>query len=341
MAVTRRTFNRALAVSTASTIFSHRKSLGSTLALQSSTVTRREINDPLAANDLQSLRDAVGAMRRLGSNDGRSWRGQAEIHGVRGRYHKCQHSNWFFMPWHRAYLFYFENLIRFFSRNPDFALPYWDWSTGRGVPASFYGGTSNPLDDSTRNRRASGNFSSYDLRVFVGAVKIRERLNDSQFRTFGGSQRAAGMLENEAHGRVHNWVSGNMASVVSPLDPIFWLHHCNIDRLFSAWLNRSGHRPPGSGWQNQSFNDFYDEFGRSIGRGLTCGQMLDTERALGYQYDSLVPGGGSSLFNLVDRMDTERWQRVAIIGSEETVLDRTLVYTMAVSYTHLTLPTKA
>ncbi|MDP9051023.1 MAG: tyrosinase family protein [Acidobacteriota bacterium] len=40
------------------------------------------------------------------------------------------------------------------------------------------------------------------------------------------------------HNLVHLWVGGNVGAMLpssSPNDPIFFLHHCNIDRLWSVW----------------------------------------------------------------------------------------------------------
>jgi hypothetical protein len=34
---------------------------------------------------------------------------------------------------------------------------------------------------------------------------------------------------------VHNAVGGTMASASSPADPLFFLHHANIDRIWSEW----------------------------------------------------------------------------------------------------------
>jgi tyrosinase len=42
-------------------------------------------------------------------------------------------------------------------------------------------------------------------------------------------------LEDGPHGDVHVFVGGNMISADSPNDPVFWLHHCNVDRLWSEW----------------------------------------------------------------------------------------------------------
>ncbi|HEX8803210.1 MAG TPA: tyrosinase family protein [Acidimicrobiales bacterium] len=42
------------------------------------------------------------------------------------------------------------------------------------------------------------------------------------------------------HNRVHVWVGGEMAPGSSPNDPVFWLNHCNVDRLWEAWMGRHG-----------------------------------------------------------------------------------------------------
>ena len=42
-------------------------------------------------------------------------------------------------------------------------------------------------------------------------------------------------LEIPLHNLVHRWVGGNMVDMTSPNDPVFWLHHCNIDRLWAEW----------------------------------------------------------------------------------------------------------
>jgi hypothetical protein len=40
------------------------------------------------------------------------------------------------------------------------------------------------------------------------------------------------------HNRVHTWVGGSMFVGTSPNDPVFFLHHCNIDRLWALWQFR-------------------------------------------------------------------------------------------------------
>jgi tyrosinase len=42
-------------------------------------------------------------------------------------------------------------------------------------------------------------------------------------------------LEGVIHNPGHMWVGGSMMAMSSPNDPVFWLHHCNIDRLWAEW----------------------------------------------------------------------------------------------------------
>jgi tyrosinase len=42
------------------------------------------------------------------------------------------------------------------------------------------------------------------------------------------------------HGRVHIFIGGNMVSNSSPNDPVFFLHHCNVDRLWAEWQDKYG-----------------------------------------------------------------------------------------------------
>src|SRR5262249_7851547 len=76
--------------------------------LRRKIVTRPNIHS-LALNDadLQAYRDAVKAMKALPASDARNWTKQAEIHN-----NFCPHRNWFFLPWHRAYLVAFERICR-------------------------------------------------------------------------------------------------------------------------------------------------------------------------------------------------------------------------------------
>jgi tyrosinase len=51
-------------------------------------------------------------------------------------------------------------------------------------------------------------------------------------------------LEYDLHNLVHRYVGGDMALAASPNDPVFFLHHCNLDRLWSLWEQTSGKAAP-------------------------------------------------------------------------------------------------
>jgi tyrosinase len=70
------------------------------------------------------------------------------------------------------------------------------------------------------------------------------------------------------------------------LDPIFWLHHANIDRLWQVWLNRdSAHQNPNSlQWLSRTAFSFYDATQQII--TLRGADVVDTS-ALDYTYDDV------------------------------------------------------
>jgi tyrosinase len=68
-------------------------------------------------------------------------------------------------------------------------------------------------------------------------------------------------------------------------DPIFWLHHANIDRIWAEWSGAFGAHhedPQEASWRGQTFS-FFDEQGHQV--TMSCDQVLDTS-VLGYEYDT-------------------------------------------------------
>ena len=45
------------------------------------------------------------------------------------------------------------------------------------------------------------------------------------------------------HNRVHVWVGGDMGPASSPNDPVFYLNHCNVDRVWAGWQQMPGKGP--------------------------------------------------------------------------------------------------
>jgi tyrosinase len=263
-------------------------------------VTRRSIGS-LAANDpiVASYRKAVAAMKALPSSDRRNWRNQALIHQ-----NSCPHGNWFFLPWHRAYLIAFERICRQLSGNASFALPYWDWSANPQIPAVFaaqnFGGQANPLFNNTRSSQTATIPNS-----IAGPARISQILTETSFEVFASSrpqnqnntnaswQRRNGIqgpLESGPHNNVHGIINGDMGDFMSPLDPIFWLHHCNVDRIWDRWNRLGRANTTNTLWRNFAFNgQFFNPSGASgtTPFNVAVSGLLNIN-SLGYQY--VVPG---------------------------------------------------
>ncbi|MCH8008308.1 MAG: tyrosinase family protein [Chloroflexi bacterium] len=45
------------------------------------------------------------------------------------------------------------------------------------------------------------------------------------------------------HNLVHIWIGGDMGPASSPNDPVFFLNHCNVDRIWAAWQSQNPGRP--------------------------------------------------------------------------------------------------
>jgi len=233
--------------------------------------------------DLLAYRHAVEVMKARPASDPTSWAFQANIHDQ-----FCPHQNWFFLPWHRAYILKFEEICRQASGVPSFCLPYWDWTLNPKIPQPFKD-TSSPLYESSRRAAANGNGSA--LAEFVGQTAINSILNISPFQDFASAKTsiqkkrvASGRLEGGPHNHIHNFVGGKMADAkTAALDPIFWLHHANVDRLWNAW-NINGHlNSVDSVYTNHLFQaNFYGADGLPVDFTVSS---LSSVAALGYTYE--------------------------------------------------------
>ncbi|GHJ42749.1 hypothetical protein Cs7R123_00910 [Catellatospora sp. TT07R-123] len=90
----------------------------------------------------------------------------------------------------------------------------------------------------------------------------------------------------QMHNRVHVWVGGDMGPGSSPNDPLFYLNHCNIDRLWEAWLARGGRvYLPGAGAdQAPSGQGLADMMVTLLGEPLRPSDVLDA--SAWYSYDT-------------------------------------------------------
>ncbi|MEU5656104.1 tyrosinase family protein [Streptomyces sp. NPDC047737] len=202
-----------------------------------------------------------------------------------------------FLPWHRLMLISLEGNMRRVLDNPEFALPYWDWSVdgdnsspidaqiwtdaymgGQGVPVTdgpfgYYehdldrftvriesdvdgkpvqagGGDGRGLERKFARKPPDGWATlpdSADVKATLGytppGINPEDRYDTLDFSA--GSDGFRGRLEGWLpegrpwmHNQVHQWIGGDMDPSSSPNDPVFYLHHCNVDRIWESWMQQ-------------------------------------------------------------------------------------------------------
>jgi len=248
--------------------------------------------------EMSALRRGIQVMRSRPDTDPTSWNYQARIHGiVRGGaqapfgapWGTCRHGSDDFLSWHRLYVHFFERILREASGDPDFALPYWDYSVPgqNALPPAFRQQFGNPLFEARRN---PGMNAGNAINPIVASSA--QAMQTTRFpRPFFSAA-----LENQPHNVIHVEIGGAMADpATAGEDPIFWLHHANIDRLWSRWIaSGNGRRNPTDfGFLNTPF-PFADERGQIVtARGADA---LDPQGQLGYRYDDDIaaPAGADA-----------------------------------------------
>jgi len=274
------------------------------------TLVRRESSlAPFGDPTLDAYASAVALMQKREAKDPTSWSYQAAMHGTTVEpplplWNGCQHGSWLFVAWHRMYIYYFEQIVRaavVATGGPaEWTLPYWHYGLNGDyarLPAAFRepkkpNGEANPLYVPERSPRINAG-ERLPARVTSAAIALA-RPQFTGTAEFGGAPTSTGTmwngtgrLEQTPHNDVHNLVGGWMSDTqTAAQDPIFWLHHSNIDRLWAVW-NGLGRLDPGDKpWVGQKF-EFFDATGTRVSR--TIGEVLDTVADLGYTYDKLQP----------------------------------------------------
>lgn len=97
-----------------------------------------------------------------------------------------------------------------------------------------------------------------------------------------------GVSQTWLHNLVHVWIGGEMLLASSPNDPVFFLNHCNIDRLWESWMSRNGrvYVPDMTAGADLKGHRIDDPISSPLGPGATPRETLDV-RAI-YQYDALA-----------------------------------------------------
>jgi tyrosinase len=164
-----------------------------------------------------------------------------------------------FLPWHRWYIFQFESAMRSVSNDPCVTLPYWDWENDawQGPRASIlqdfgarYVGQ-DPRTGQCRWPATNGgclqrDFEDPSIRLWtqprlVALVSTYTQYADDFPNNPNRNNGFRAELEGGAHAAVHNLIGGHMLDQNSPNDPLFFLHHANVDRIWANWQDLRGH----------------------------------------------------------------------------------------------------
>ncbi|ODB95108.1 hypothetical protein A3197_17230 [Candidatus Thiodiazotropha endoloripes] len=205
------------------------------------------------------------------------------------RYRNMGHQGIAFLPWHREYLRRFELALQ--TVVPGVTIPYWPWPMQPEPSALFSRVRIHPIFFSRSSRRdidglfaASGPVSpsawwpsgfkwTVHRALQVGGTPQLQR--GSSDDGWPPTAAAIRQLENldvsssginpywafwrrleadpRMHNSGHNIVGGYMANpVFSPNDPLFWVHHSYIDRVWARWQQKRLAAKPGT-----NLNDFY------------------------------------------------------------------------------------
>ncbi|EIM81499.1 Di-copper centre-containing protein [Stereum hirsutum FP-91666 SS1] len=219
-----------------------------------------------------------------------------------------------FLPWHRGLIHAQETLLRN-ECNYTGPLPYWNWTSAAGhwatsemLSAEHFGSNGTDPDGVV----VDGPFANWTLNLGPGIENTPHYLSrviDETNTTYtaqsyvdqcvGTETYAAFMpcdraspsshdrLGGGMHGGGHQGIGGDMLNLLtSPSDPLFYLHHGMLDRIWAQWqgLNESNvydiagfvdtELEPLEGWRNTTLNTTLDYFG--IIPSLTVGDVMNT-----------------------------------------------------------------
>ncbi|WP_156726952.1 tyrosinase MelC2 [Streptomyces apocyni] len=237
-------------------------------------MTVRKNQSALTRTEKRRFVDALLELKRSGRYDEFVTTHNGFIMSDTDQGERVGHRSPSFLPWHRRFLIDFERQLQ--EVDPEVALPYWDWTVDRTPSASlwaddFLGGSGRPGDGKVMSGRFAEASGAWEINIRVdqrpylrralgtGARQLPTRAEvdavlampvydaspwnsaSTSFRNHLEGWRGANL-----HNRVHVWVGGQMTTGVSPNDPVFWLHHAFVDKLWADWQARhpdSGYLP--------------------------------------------------------------------------------------------------
>jgi hypothetical protein len=246
------------------------------------------IPDSIGKNPLCESYSTVADLKEAWDNCTHSPSGKEKIH---------------FLVWHRLYIWHFEKIVRKLSGKKDFALPYWSYTnnnlTDRTLPAILRNPNSSLYESCRFDSLNNGYPISGEIERALDMTKL---MSYTDYKTFCLNMNAA------PHGAMHDYIgAGNdttgLLKFNNPItgtitntglmgwvptagfDPVFWLHHSNIDRLWQQWTNS----PNGKMITLEELKSvewpyvFFDENGKKV--EYTMEQVIDIIYDMDYDFD--------------------------------------------------------
>ena len=234
----------------------------------------------MSAQQLADFRTAVS--KALDVKDERGYQYFANWHGVTLGW--CEHHNPLFLPWHRQYLYFFEKALQ--AQVAGVTLPWWDWAAENRIPRAYTdardaAGRANvlrkapiqPWGPATQHPAETVRQPGAEPRAPAPPYDqyLPWIMDASSYTEF--NQRLWNI-----HDAVHVWVGGTMGDPdFAAFDPLFWAHHCMVDRIWRIWQhNHPGGTPPAQIMSS----------GLRPG-GMKVSDVLDV-KTLGYDYAGTV-----------------------------------------------------
>ena len=153
-----------------------------------------------------------------------------------------------FLPWHRAYILDLERELQ--AIDSSVALPYWrfDQPSPNIFTPEFLGvsnalgsvsfAASNPL----QFWKTDGVLGISRRPLFNTATGSASVINQASTLALGGSSAQYSSfrsMEGNPHGSAHVSFGGSISSIgTATRDPLFFLLHCNVDRLWAVWQKK-------------------------------------------------------------------------------------------------------
>jgi tyrosinase len=231
-----------------------------------------------------------------------------------------------FLPWHRLMLRTLEQLMASALGNPNFGLPYWDWAADGSLPTLSARLAAPIWANNCMGQAASApgpfTFASFPIRLAANSAGTLTQVTRALQRARGVNSpnlptraataaaltaspydvppwninSASGFRNrvegwnppNNLHNLIHIFTGGDMLPSSSPNDPVFYLNHCNEDRIWERWMQINGrsYRPTNGTAGAPVGQRLNDPIPTPFGPSVTPAQLLNMTAI--YTYESLA-----------------------------------------------------